>query len=231
MKKILTTNDLKRLYLDGEPQIDRADISVFTAESNDEVLKIHREKKADLIITRIDQPGMRSEHLFDAIRQDGELKKVSTILICEDNLIHQSRCKQCAANAIFALPVDKAGLISKVLQLLDVAPRRAYRVTLNVAVEGKFNNKPFLHRTEDISATGMLIKAKNILVRGDRISFSFYLPGGMRVSARGEVERIVKHTSDPDTCLYGIKFIDLDPPTRAAIDSFVARELTNKNLS
>jgi len=231
MKKILTTNALKRLYLEDEAQIDRPDISVITAETNDEVLKIHREKRADLIVTRIDQPGMRSEQLFDAIRQDGELRKVSTIIICEDNVIHQARCKQCGANAVFAMPVDKAGLISKVLQLLDVAPRRPYRVTLNVAVEGKFNNKPFLHRTEDISATGMLIKAKNVLGRGDRISFSFYLPGGMRVSARGEVERIVKHASEPDVCLYGVKFINMDPATRSAIESFVRRELTNNNLS
>jgi CheY-like chemotaxis protein len=231
MKKILTSNALKRLYLEDEAQIDRADISVITADTNDEVLKIHREKKADLIVTRIDQPGMRCEQLFDAIRQDVELRKVSTIIICEDNVIHQARCKQCGANAVFSMPVDKAGLISKVLQLLDVAPRRPYRVTLNVAVEGKFNNKPFLHRTEDISATGMLIKAKIVLGRGDHISFSFYLPGGMRVSARGEVERIVKHASEPDVCLYGIKFINMDPATRSAIESFVSRELTNKNPS
>ena len=231
MKKILTSDDLNRLYLKNEEIIDRVDIEVLIAETHDKMLDMHRKEKADLIITRLDLPGMKIEELFNTIRESKDLRKVSTIVICEDNVIHRARCKQCGPNTVFALPVDKAGLHAKSMQLLDVAPRRPYRVTLNVAVEGKFNNKPFLHRTEDISSTGMLIRAKDFLAQGDRITSSFYLPNGMRISARAEVERIVKQTAEPGICLYGVKFTDLDTDARSAIESFVARELKNRNLS
>jgi len=231
MKKILTSDDLNRLYLKNDTMIDRLGISVLTAETNDEMLDVHRKEKADLIITRLDLPGMRIEDFFNSIRENKDLRKVSTIIICEDNVIHQARCKQCSPNTVFAMPVDKTGLHAKSMQLLDVAPRRPYRVTLNVAVEGKFNNKPFLHRTEDISSTGMLIRAKDSLAQGDHITFSFYLPNGMRISARGEVERIVKQKAEPGICLYGVKFTDLDSDARSAIEAFVAKELTNRSLS
>jgi CheY-like chemotaxis protein len=230
MKKILTSNDLYRRYLKNETLIDRADIAVFTAETSDEMVEIHRKEKADLILTGLDPAGTRIERLFDTIRENKDLRKVSTIIICEDNVIHRARCEKCGPNACLAMPVDKAELKAKTLQLLDIAPRRPYRVTLNVAVEGKFNNKPFLHRTEDISSTGMLIRAKDILAQGDHITFSFYLPSGMRISARGEVERIVKQTAEPGICLYGVKFTDLESSARSAIEAFVTKELNNRNL-
>ena len=225
MKKILTSDDLNRQYLKNDAMADREDVAVLTAETTDEMLNIHRKEKADLIIARVDLPGMRIEDLFNTIREAKDLRKVSTIIICEDNVMHQARCKQCAPNSVFIMPVDKAGLHARLLQLLDIAPRRPYRVTLNVAVEGKFNNKPFLHHTEDISSTGMLIRAKDFLAQGDRITFSFYLPDGMRISARGVVERIVKLTAEPGICLYGVKFTDLGPDARSAIEAFVAKEL------
>ncbi len=231
MKKILTSNDLNHLYLRNESLTERADMAVFTAETSDEMLNIHRKEKTDLILTRLDLPGMSIEDLFDSLRESNDLRKVSTIIICEDNIIHKARCNKCGPNSFFTMPVDKAALQARVLQLLDVAPRRPYRVTLKVAVEGKFNNRSFLHHTEDISSTGMLIRAKDVLAQGDCITFSFYLPNGIRISARGGVERIVKQTAEPGIYLYGVKFTDIDSNVRAAIESFTTKELKNRNFS
>jgi c-di-GMP-binding flagellar brake protein YcgR len=128
------------------------------------------------------------------------------------------------------LPVDRTELQARALQLLNIAPRRPYRVTLKVAVEGKFNNRSFLHHTEDISSTGMLIRAKDVLSQGDSVAFSFYLPSGMRVSARGVVERIVKLAAEGGTYQYGVKFMDLDSDTRSALEAFVTKQLQNRNL-
>lgn len=229
-KKILTSNGLNSLYLKNGPLTGRADIAVFTAETSDEMLDIHRKEKADLILAKLDLPGMIIEKIFSAIRQSKDLRNVSTIIICEDNIIDKARCKKCGPNSVFTVPVDNTALHAKALQLLDIAPRRPYRVTLKVAVEGKFNNRSFLHITEDISSTGMLIKAKDILAQGDCIAFSFYLPSGMRISARGGVERIVKLTDEPGTYQYGIKFTDLDSNARVALEAFVTNELHNRNL-
>jgi len=229
MKKVLIANALKKLHTDIDAFLDRTDIKVFTAGDNDEVLKIHRAEKVDLIITKIDMPGIRSEELYSIIRQNKELQKVSTIIICDQTPTHRARCAQCGANGIITIPIDVTKLHSKMLELLDVAPRRPYRVALNVSVEGKFNNKPFLFRTEDISTTGMLIKAKSALAQSDRISFSFYLPSGVRISARGVIERVVKLTSEPEMCLYGIKFTDIEANDKLTIETFVNKRIAKQD--
>ena len=228
MKKVLIANDLKHLFIKKDSFLDREDITIFTPETNDEALKIHIEEKVDLIVTKLDQPGLRSEELFEIISKSGELREVLTIIICDGTLFHRERCKRCGAHAVFTSPIDIALLHLKIRQFLDVAPRQSYRVALNVAVEGKFNNRPFLYRTENISASGMLIKAEEVFAQGDRLSLSFFLPDGTRVSARGEVVRIVKQGNAPDACLYGIKFTDIAPSVQSPIDTFIKKQLKNK---
>jgi DNA-binding NtrC family response regulator len=232
MKKVLIAHDLKSLCLDNNSALDRADIMVFTGTSNDELLKIHTDEKVDLIVTKLDMHGMMTEELFDAIKQRKELQAVATILVCEEGMIHKARSGQCNANVVLTIPVEAVQLHAKIRQFLDIAPRQSYRVTLNVAVEGKFKNKAFLYRTDNISTTGMLIsavtKTDEVLTVGDRLAFSFYLPDGTRVSARGTVERVIQRELTPEVCLYGVKFNELPPVVKTAIEAFVKKELSFK---
>jgi response regulator RpfG family c-di-GMP phosphodiesterase len=228
MKKVLIAKDLQHLFMEKDTFLNREDITIFTTETNDEALKIHIEERADLIVTKLDQPGLRSEELFEIINQSRELREVLTTIICDNTLFHRERSKRCGAHAVFTMPIDVPLLHLKMRQFLDVAPRQSYRVALNVAVEGKFNSRPFLYRTENISATGMLIKAEDVFAQGDRLSLSFYLPEGARVSVRGEVVRIVNQGNAPEGCLYGIKFLDLAPSVRFPIDTFIKKELKYK---
>jgi len=232
MKKVLMANELKSQCMSNNSSLSRSSILVFSAATNDEMLKIHSKEKVDLIITKIDLPGLTSEELFDNIRQRKELRGVSTIIICENTPIHLARCTRCGVNAVLTLPIDTAQLHAKMQQLLDIAQRQAYRVTLKVSVEGKFKNKPFLYRTDNISATGMLItaeiRAEEMLTLGDLLSFSFYLPDGIQISAHGTVERIIPQTIAANVCLYGIKFADLTLSDKSSIETFVKKEQNYK---
>jgi DNA-binding response OmpR family regulator len=229
MKKVLIASDLKSLYMEKDHFLDRAHIKVFNADTNDEVLKIHSEEKADLIVTKLDMPGIKSEDLFDAIRQRKDLREVLTIIICKDTPVHRDRCRQCGATVVLAMPVDIALLHTKVYQLLNMAARQSYRVALTVAVEGKSKNRSFLYRTENISATGVLVKAEEVLAHGDRISLSFFLPDGTHVTAYGDVARVMKQATAPDACLYGIKFTDINPSVQSAIEAFIKKEAERKH--
>jgi DNA-binding response OmpR family regulator len=226
MKKILMTEELKRLYIHTETRgfVDRANIKLFTAATNDEMLKIHIEEKVDLIVTQLDLPGVRSEELFDIIRQSKDLQGVSTIIICEDTPRNRQRCGQCGANAVFTPPIDRGLFLAKIQELLEVAPRRSYRVALSVSVEGTLKNVPLLFRMENISASGMLIRADDSLSQDDPIFFSFFLPDETHVRAHGKIERVVKREADPDSSLYGVKFTDIDPDDKFAIEKFVKKE-------
>jgi len=223
MIKVLLARNLTSLFMKKDSFLDRADIQVFTAATGGEILKIHRQEHVDLIITRLDMPGMKSEELFSIIRNTLELRAVSTILVCEDTLAQRERCKQCKVNAVFAMPVDTAQLHFQVQQFLNVPPRMFYRAPLAVAISGKFKNQPLPFRTENISASGMLIKAEEPLTKGEGIFFSFFLPDGAHVSGYGEIIRVVQQETTPECFLYGIKFTNIDPDVRSAIHA-----ITNK---
>ena len=122
------------------------------------------------------------------------------------------------------MPVDTALLLFKMQHLLNVAPKMNYRAALAVAIQGKFKNRPLPFWTENISASGMLIKAKEPLSKGDGIFFSFFLPDGTHVSGYGEITRINRPGLEQDSFLDGIKFTSIDPGVQSAIDAVVKKE-------
>ena len=228
MKKILLAEDLKGLFAEKNSFLDRADIKVLLASTNAEILKVHREEEVELIVTQLDMPGIKSEELFGVIRQREELRHVSVIIIYEDSLANRERCRQCGANAVFTLPVDVALLRIKAQQFLNVAPRKSYRAALAVAIQGKFKNKPLPFQTENISSSGMLMKAKEPLAKGDGIFFSFFLPDGTHVSGYGEIARVAQLATALDASFYGIRFTTIDPDVQIAIDTVVKKKRDQK---
>ncbi len=221
MKKVLLTNEVKNLFTGKSSFLDRTDIEVFTAATNAEVLKIHRDEGVSLIVTHMDTPGINSEVLFDTIRKSRALQNVSTIIICNDTLTQRERSKMCQTNAVFTMPVDIRLLHIKIQELLNIALRMSYRVSLAVAIQGKFKDKPLPFWTEDISASGMLIRTEEPLSKGDGVFFSFFLPDGKHVSGYGEIKRVVQPADKNGPRLYGIRFTNIEPVVQAAIDSVV----------
>jgi DNA-binding response OmpR family regulator len=222
MKKLLIIETLRPLFARRPSFLDRTDITLSFAETNDDILRRHIEDRADLIITMFNCSDLSAESLFSIIRRSAELKKVLLILACEEAPGLQERARQSGANVMLTLPIDQALLDRKMRELLEVAPRKAYRVVFKLAIDGKFRNQTFLCNSENISASGMLLRARENIAQGDHISCSFYLPDGMRIRAAGEVVRAVMR--DTDGTFYGVKFTDLAAEHRAALEAFIDRE-------
>jgi CheY-like chemotaxis protein len=220
MKKILIATDLKTLLARRSSYLNNAGIRVYTADTNDDLLNLHTEVKANVIITHLDMPGIPTLDLFRIIRKNKDLRDVSVIMICRGNLANRELCKKCGANAIITLPVDTDLLNSKVRQLLNIAPRKNYRAALAVAIEGKFKDRPLPFWTENISASGMLIKTEEPLSRDAGIFVSFFLPDGSHVSGYGEITRVMKLEDEPGF-LYGVKFTSIDQEVKSAIKEAV----------
>ncbi len=226
-KKILISEDLQPMLLQQQDVFSRSDIAFFPVTSNDEILKIHFLEKVNLIVTRLNMPGLRTEELFTIIRQTPDLQHVSILMLHDDTISQRELSRQCRCNAIMIMPVAADALHRKTQELLNVPARQTYRVVLNVAVDGMFGNKPFMCRMENISATGMLIKTEQKFETGMTISCSFYLPDGTRVSTRGEFVRTVAQHGQQVENLYGIKFTDTLFEDKKAIERFVAKSMAN----
>ena len=229
MKKLLITRDLKIELMKGMNILQRAEIAVVTAATNEEILKEHVTENADLIITKLDMPGLTSESLVHTIRLGQSMRKVSIILVCEDTPAERGRCSACGVNAVITRPADPALFAQKVHELLDVPPRRSYRVVLNAVVDGKHSDRPFLCSSLNISTHGMLIRSAQNLSPGDQISLSFYLPDDTHISVSGEIVRAVKEASGSVDNQYGIRFVSPAPGVKAAIEAFIDKELRRRS--
>lgn len=221
MKRVVIAEGLRELIPETGSFFDRSEIAVRSAATSDEMLNICRTDRVDLIITQLEQPGLACEEFFRTVRSSPELKNISTIIVYTDTLANRERCRECSPNAIMTLPVEPALLYLKVQQFLHIAPRMNYRAALAVAIAGEFKNTPLQFWTENISATGMLIKAAEPLAAGDGIFFSFFLAGGAHVSGYGEITRVDRQGTDPETYLFGVKFTNITPNVRSAIESAV----------
>jgi len=224
MKQVLISKELYPLFLSIMQFLNRANITIRTAATTDEILKCHFEQHADLIILKIDQPGTPCETMIHIIRRSESLRGVSILACHDDRPALRERSEVSGANAAIALPANPSRLAAKVLQLLDVQPRRAYRVVMNMTADGLHNGKPFLCKTENVSTRGMLLSTAEALAPGNHISCSFYLPDGTRVVADGEVVRVIGQNSASPSNQYGIRFLTISPQSEAALDAFVQKQ-------
>jgi hypothetical protein len=169
-------------------------------------------------------PGIRCEELFDVIRTDPKMQKVSIILVCQNTLSQRERSRNCKVNTVLTMPIDEQLLQLKMQQFLDIAPRMVYRATLAVAIEGKFRDQPRPFWTENISESGLLIKTEEPLSRGEGVYLSFFLHDGTHVSGYGEIMRVDRLSQEARMFLYGIRFTNFDEESRAAIRKDITRE-------
>jgi len=231
MKKIVIAQDLQPLMMRILDFLHRSDIEVVAAATNETILKYHIENNANLIISNPGLPGLAMETLVHIIRRSEAMRKVSILLVCENLPGHRERAIRCSVNAVMTNPVDPVRLAEKVQLLLDVPPRRAYRVSLNVDVDSNHRRRSILCHSENISIGGMLIKTSENLDCGDRIECSFYLPDGHRIKTTGDIARSLKQPASAISNLYGIRFQSLPQDSRSAIAAFVEQEMHRQSSS
>lgn len=223
MKKVLIASDAYDLLKQDKRFLDRTDITLFVARSNDEVLQIHRAEKVHLIILKLGMPGMSSEQLCSLIREDEALRMVSIILLCENSPQTIEQALRCRTNSVLLAPVHPLLLGVKAEQLVDVAKREPYRSLVAVILDGGSRSATFFCRSRNISPTGILLETDQRLRDGLRLSCSFLPPHSTTVvHASGKIVRTVERASPKEGRLYGVMFTDLSPDVRQQLTSFTA---------
>ncbi len=224
MKKIVINEAIAASIDKGSSILQRKDMKLFTARTNDEALSIHRAERVNLIISRVDLPGTACEQLFAPMRNDATLRSVSLLLFCLDRPGDRVRAELCRPNAIMALPVNSALLLEKAESLLNVPARESYRVLLSASIVGSSRDRSFFCRSENISVTGLLLETERSLSLGDWLTCSFFLPDTKQITVAGEVVRIINLTDKSETKRYGVKFGNVPPEDIAAIEAFVKKK-------
>ena len=220
MKKILIARALHTLFDRGKTFLNRADVKVFDADTSEEALAIHRAEQVNLIITRLEQPGMACEQFCSLIREEEGLRAVSIILVCENNSAAIERSAQCRVNEVLLQPVHPLVLMVKAQQLIDIGTRETLRVVLSADINGRSGDEQIFCRSRNISATGILIVTDRRLAEGTRLSCQFHLPNAKKIQVTGKVVRVQQAPGDEEY-QYGLLFTEITPETRQQLIDFV----------
>ncbi len=203
--------------------LQRADVKVFTAGNNDEILSLHKQEKVSVIIARLDAPGTPPSRVYAQIRADAELKGVSLILVCKDVPAERARAEQCGANAVETVPLNYGNLLEKAKAFLKIPARGSYRVLLSVSIDTN-KDASFFCRSENISVTGLLLETDRTFAPGDRLNCSFFLPGAKQIEATGEIVRAIERRDKPAAKYYGVRFTKISSLDAAAINDFIKKK-------
>jgi c-di-GMP-binding flagellar brake protein YcgR len=114
--------------------------------------------------------------------------------------------------------------MEKTQQLLHISLRESYRVLLSVKIDGSSKDRSFFCKSENISASGLLLETDKPLAKGDRLVCSFFLPESHRITVTGEVVRVIPPDGDAKTNRYGVKFFQVPFKDKEAIESFVDKK-------
>jgi CheY-like chemotaxis protein len=219
LKKILIADSLKHL-VSGENILSRANIQLLTASSSQEILSMHRDVRADLIIIDLDMPGMPGDELCSLLRKEPEPNPVKVLIAVESKETDIKRGYQCGANTYITKPINSALFFSKIASLLDVQTRKAYRMPVKVTVAGEMGNVKLTASTINISSTGILIESEQPLNIRDIVNCSFLLPGTFSISVTGGIVRILKKPAG-SISQYGIRFTSISASAQRIIEDFV----------
>lgn len=220
MKKILIVDNIAATAEREKSMLSRGEFTVLTAVTAEEALEMHRAQQVDLIVVGLDLKDIPCDEFCARIRQDDNLCHVSIVAVGHDSDKDSALVARCKVNAYISLPLHPVQFLEKIGQLLQIPIRKSYRVLFKVTVTGSRGEESFFCNSQNISETGVLLETAKALGKGDRIACSFFLPGSGQVTTDGEIVRVVKKD---DVYQYGVRFVDLKPLHKSAIEKFIKK--------
>ena len=197
------------------------ELVILGARNGEEIIELHREHLARLVILDVVMPGATPETICRKFRSDAMMRNVSLIVI--GTAASLSTVKRCAANRSFLRPLDQKDFLGAVRSLIDVAARKDFRVLVGVRINGTVHSAPFFGRSENISATGILFVANRAMAIGDRPELDLMLPGQGQIHITTEILR-VEPLPGKDT-KYGARFIDPGRQGYQMIEAYISKKI------
>ncbi len=169
---------------------DAFDVDRFPSGTG--ALELTAHVSIEVLLVRYPLPDMDLGVFLQAVRQPDSKCMTSPILILTDTAAAAEASAYIGRGANRVLQVEEAEdeLQATVSSLLAVAPRKDARFLARMEIKLGGAKDMILCQTENLSASGMLIKTERRYDRGTKIDFEFSLPDDIRpISGVAEVVR------------------------------------------
>ncbi len=200
---------------------DAFDVDRFPSGSG--ALELTAQVSIEVLMVRYPLPDMDLGAFLQAVRQPDSKCLQSPILLLADATTGAEADAYVGRGANRALRVEDAEeeLQAIVSGLLVVAPRKAARFLARLEIKLGGTNDMILCQTENLSASGMLIRTDRRYDRGTRFDFEFSLPDDPRpINGLAEVVRQTMIGRDQVGGI-GVRFLSFSGDSKRRFESYL----------
>ncbi len=186
------------------PFLDRKTFEVDRFPSALGAMELLEKIAFEMLIVRYPLPDMQTYSFVESVRAGGGPCVRSPILLLaaggdrEEAATYVGR----GVNRLVHLEESENQIQRAVSDLLDVAPRKAARFLARLEIKLGGAKDMILCETENLSATGMLIRTDRRYQKGTKVSFEFSLPEDHRPIVG--IAEIMRHTMNGRDSVGGI---------------------------
>lgn len=222
MPRILVIDDPALLSkLDGT-FIRRAGFALTPFRNGEEVLRLAREQRPDLVILDIEMSPPDGLETLRRLRAEPALADAPILMLGAAR--HREAAMEAGVDGYLARPITQALLLAQIRAIVSLPERTNHRLPVGFRVTCSSGEDSFVAFAKDISSTGLFLKAARPPDVGTRITLSFRLPGarGEEIESEAEVVRRVGPGGDNHSAGgAGLRFVSLPAGTRIAIGRFI----------
>ncbi len=213
------------------PALLRQGLELDRVSSSETALELARHVRFHLALLDYPPSGIAVSDLAHRLVDAGlPAHRTRVVLVAPPERIEEARA--CVGNGVDAV-VSAAATpeeFARVLhEILGAPPRVGIRAPVRVEVSLEEGPSLVFRQTENLSATGMLVRTPRALPVGTEISFRLDLPG-TRSAIEGRAQ-VVRHVLDADTqtvLAAGLRFVAFKGDADARLRSFVESRVRSK---
>ena len=205
------------------PFLDRQSFDVDRFPSAVGAVDLISQVPFEMLLVRYPLPDMETEAFLRIVRQEGSPCLRSSILVLTDASLEMEsqRFIGLGANRTINLEASEAEIQESISSVLNVAPRKAARFLARLEIRIGGEKDMVLCQTENLSASGMLLRTDRRWERGTQIDFEFSIPNDPR-PVRGMAE-VVRQTLVGRDAVGGIglRFLSFAGDSHRRFESFL----------
>lgn len=206
------------------PFLARDDFEVDRFPSAVGSFELTGEVTFEVLLVRFPLPDMELYDFLHEVRQEANPNRGSSIVLLaqSDKLKEAQSFIGRGANRVVGLEEADGAIHDSISNLLHVAPRKAARFMASMEIKIADGEKEMLVcQTENISASGMLMRTDKRYEVGTRIQFEFTLPHDSRAIIG--IAEIVRHTmiGRDQVSGVGVRFLSFAGDSQRRFESFI----------
>lgn len=221
---VLVVNVGAREFEKLAPLLDREEFEVDRFPRAAMALELIRQVTFDVLLVGYPLPDIGPREFLSEVRDEESPCRTSPLLlIASDETLEVAReFIGYGANRVVGMDETAARLQAEVTRLLEVAPRRELRTMVRLEIQVGDGHKLAMGQTENLSRSGMLVRAGESYDVGSEVEFEFFL--GDDPSAIHGQGTVVRHTTPGRENVrgMGIRFDSFEKDGRKRLDRYLS---------